>query len=197
MDNRSIEDLTLKDLLAVNADDVPNPAVEVGVQSEEFRTLYKKISAQPLPIAWDHAQSEIAGMFSAALNTSVLDLWAHGWEKYRELMDDVERSRKSPSAVVITRLAEHSIESTLHPYLEIFLGPQRIQKIPFDVTLTTKIDGLELSLKKGQITALQVGEVEWTGTVRVKEATLVQRQLTKLSLPGRVELKRPISLGSA
>jgi hypothetical protein len=197
MDNHGIEDLMLKDLLAVNIDDVPNPAVEVGIQSEEFRTLYKKISAHPLPIAWSHAQSEIAGMFTAALNTTVLDMWAHGWEKYRELMDDVERSRKSPGAVVITRLAEHSIESTLHPYLEIFLGPQKIQKIQFDVTLTTKIDGLELSLKKGQITAIQVGEVEWAGTIRVKEATLVHRELTKLSLPGRVELKRPISLGLA
>jgi hypothetical protein len=196
MDNHNIEDLTLKDLLAMNVDDIPNPAVEVGIQSEEFQTLYKKISVQPLPIDWSHTQSEIAGMFSAALNTGVLDMWVHGWEKYRELMDDVERSRKSPSAVVITRLAEHSVESTLHPYLEIFLGTRKIQKIPFDVTLTTKIDGLELSLKKGQITALQVGEVEWTGTIRVKEATLVHRELTRLSLPGRVELKRPISLGS-
>jgi hypothetical protein len=135
MGNQRIEDLTLKDLLAVKAEDVPNPAVAVGIESEDFRFLYKQVSAQPLPIAWSHVQSEIAGMFSAALNTSLLDMWAHGWEKYRELMDDVERSRKSPKAIVITRLAEHSIESTLHPYLEIFLGPHKIQQIPFDVTL--------------------------------------------------------------
>jgi hypothetical protein len=197
INTQTIEDLTLKDLLALTAGDIPDPSIHAGVDSEDFRTLQKQVSALPLPITWSHVQSEIAGVLSAALNTSLLTMWSHAWEKYQKLMDDIEQSRKSPDAVVISRLAEHSIDSTLRPYLEILLGSKKIQKITFDVTLTTKIEALELGLRKGQIMSLQLGEVEWTCTIQVGEVTLVNRELAKLPLPGRIELKRGIPLGAS
>lgn len=193
---RSIEDLTLKDLLALSPGDVPNPEVAVGVQSEDFRTLQKQLSVHQVPIPWSHVQSEVAGVLSATLNANLLTTWARAWEKYEGLMDDVERSRKSPEAVVLSPLADHSIDSTLRPYLEIFLGPKAIQKIPFQVTLTTRIKGLILGLKNARIMSLQFAECEWTGAIGVGGVTLSRPPLGKLALPGRVELKRGIPLGS-
>jgi hypothetical protein len=193
----NIEDLTLKDLLTLTSADVPNPEVAAGVDSEDFRTLQKQLSVHQVPIAWSAVQAEIAGVLSATLNTSLLTIWARAWEKYRGLMDDVEQSRKSPDAVVPSPLAEHSIDSTLRPYLEIFLGPKKIQKIPFDVTLTTQIKGLILGLKNAHIMSLQFAECEWTGAIGVNGVTLVRRGFGKLTLPGRIELKSGIPLGAS
>jgi hypothetical protein len=83
----------------------------------------------------------------------------------------------------------------LHPYLEIFWGTKKIQKIDFNVTVTTRFKGLILGLRKAQIVFLQLAECEWTGTIQVKDVTLFERPLRKFSLPGRIELKRAISLG--
>jgi hypothetical protein len=192
---RDIEDLTLKELLPPASGDIPDPSVAGGVESEDLRNLQKQLSISALPIAWSRVQSEVSGMLSSVMNTGVLDLWAHGWEKYQGLMDDVEKSRNSPRATVLSPLAEHSIETKLHPFLEIYLGPKKIQTLYFDVTLTTRIKGLVLSLKNGRITSLQLVECEWKGSIGIKNAILVSRPLGKLKLPGRIELKRGILLG--
>ena len=194
---RDIESLTLKDLLSLSPGDIPEPSVLGGVDSEALRNLQKQLSAQSLPIAWSRIQSEIAGVLGATLNTNVVTLWARGWTKYQGLMEDVKRSRQSPESVVLSPLAEHSIDSTVHPFVEITLGPKTIQKIYFDVTLNTHIEGLVLGLKNAHIVSLQMTKCEWSGTIQLETATLVRRPLAALSLPGCIELKHGIPLGDS
>jgi len=189
-----IEDLTIRDLFALSAHGPSE--VAAGLESKDFENLNKKISSLSEPIPWSRVQSEVAGVFPAAMNTGLLDAWACAWKKYQNLKDDVEESRKSPDAIVLSRLAEHSIDSTFHPYVEIFLGSKRLQKITFDVTLTTQIEGLVLGVKNGCIVSLQLAKCEWTGSIATKGVPLVKRKLTKLDLPGRITLKRGIPLGS-
>ena len=189
-----IEDLTIRDLFALSAHGPSE--VAAGLESKDFENLNKKISSLSEPIPWSRVQSEVAGVFLAAMNTGLLDAWACAWKKYQNLKDDVEESRKSPDAIVLSRLAEHSIDSTFHPYVEIFLGSKRLQKITFDVTLTTQIEGLVLGVKNGCIVSLQLAKCEWTGSIATKGVPLVKRKLTKLDLPGRITLKRGIPLGS-
>jgi hypothetical protein len=189
-----VEDLTIRDLFALSPQ---NPAELVaGFKAEDFQDLEKQLSSVSEPIPWSQVQSEVASLLSTALNTGVLEAWASAWKKYQDVKADVEESRKSPDAVVLTRLAKHSIDSALHPYVEVFLGPKMVQKITFDVTLTTEIKGLILGLKNGRIVSLQVGQCEWTGSIAAQGVTLIERKLTKLDLPGRISLKRGIPLTS-
>ncbi len=194
---RDIEELTLSDLLTLAPADIPDPAVTAGVECEDLQSLKKQLSNLPLPIAWSSVQSKIAEMTSAALNSSVLTLWSKGWEKYQGLLDDAEKSRKSPRAEIFSALAEHTVDSTLHPYLEIYLGPEKFQKIVFDVTLTTKVKGLQLGLKNARIVSLQFAQCEWSGRIGIGDFTLVERDLKKLSLPGKIHLKHGIPLGES
>src|SRR5438876_3554174 len=115
----NVEDLTLRDLFALS----PDHPVELaaGLKAEDFQDIGRKLSSLSQPIPWSHVQSEIATVVSGALNTSLLDAWASAWKKYKDVKADVEESRKSPDAIVLTRLAEHSVDSTLHPYVEVLL----------------------------------------------------------------------------
>jgi len=135
-------------------------------------------------------------VFSGALNTSLLDAWASAWKKYQDVKANVQESRKLPDAIVLTRLAKHSVDSTLHPYVEVLLGPKMVQKITFDVTLTSYLKGLILGLQDGRIVSLHVGQCQWTGSIATRGVVLIERKLTKLDLPGRISLKRGISLGA-
>jgi len=192
LNSENIEELTIRDLFALPLDSAPELAS--GLEAKDFGAINKKLAALSEPIPWSRVQSEIAGQISAVLNTGLLDAWACAWKKYHDVKADVEESRKSPDAIVLSRLAEHSIDSTLHPYVEIFLGPTKLDKIIFDVTLTTDIKGLILGLKDGRIISLQLAQCEWTGSIAVKGVTLIERRLTKLDFPGRITLKRGIPL---
>ena len=190
--NRNLEELTLRDLFSLSADSPPE--IATGLKAKDFDEIGSKIAALKEPIPWSRVQSEIAGLLSDALNTSVLEVWASAWKTYKELKQDAEESRRSPGAVVLSRLAEHSINSTLHPYVEVLLGREMLGKITFDVTLTTVIKGLLLGLKNGQIVSLQLAKCEWAGSIGTKGITLLERELAKLDLPGRINLKHGLSL---
>lgn len=192
LNGENIEDLSIRELFALPLDSPPE--LVAGLEAKNFEKIDKSISALSEAIPWSRVQSEVAGQISAALNTSLLDAWACAWKKYQSVKADVEESLKSPDALVLTRLAEHSIDSTLHPYVEVFLGAAKLEKITFDVTLTTDIRGLILGLRNGRIVSLQVAACEWTGSISVKGITLAERELTRIEFPGRITLKRAISL---
>lgn len=192
MSAQNLEELTIRDLFALPLESPPELAA--GLEPKDFESLHRKLTALAEPVPWSRLQSEVAGQVSAALSTGLLDAWATAWKKYQDVQADVEESRKSPEATVLSRLAEHSIDSTLHPSVEVFLGPAKLEKITFDVTLTTEIRGLILGLKDGRLISIQVAQCEWTGSISVKGITLVERKLAKLDIPGRITFKRPVSL---
>ena len=190
----NVEDLTLRDLFSLS----PDSPVELsaGLKAKDFKDIGKKLSTLSQPIPWTHVQSEIATAISGALNTNLLDAWASAWKKYQDVKAAVEESRKAPDEIVLTPLTEHSIESTLHPYVDVLLGPTLVQRITFDVIVTTQLKGLILGIKNSCIISLHVGECEWTGSIGTHGVVLVRRKLTKLVLPGRIGLKRCIPLGT-
>ena len=138
--DQNLEDLTIRDLFALSPDSPSELAA--GLEAEDYPAIEKAVSSLSEPIPWSRVQSEMSSVFSAALNTSLLDAWACAWKKCPDLKSDIEESRKSPDAVVLAGLAEHSVNSTLHPYIQVSLGPKVLQKITFDVTLTTQLKGV-------------------------------------------------------
>jgi len=191
--NQGLEDLTIGELFALSPD---GPAdVAAGLEAKDFQEIEKQISSLSEPIPWSRVQSETSSVIAAALNTSLLDAWASAWKKCQDLKNDAEESRRSPDAVVLSRLAEHTIKSTLHPYVEVFFGPKMLQKITFDVTLATQIKGLVLGLKNGRVVSIQLAQCQWTGSIGTRGVTLVKRKLTTLDFPGRITLKHGIPLG--
>lgn len=190
--DRNLEELTIANLFSLSPDGPSQLAA--GLEAKDFAEIESKIAALAEPIPWSRVQSEIASLVSGALNTTVLDAWISAWKSYQEIKNDAEESRKSPEAVVLSRLAEHSIDSTLHPYVEVLLGPKLLGKITFDVTLTTLLKGLLLGLKNGRIVFLQLARCEWSGSIATKGINLLERKLTKLDLPGRITLKHSLPL---
>ena len=183
------EDLTLSQMFGLSADFKLDSTT--GSDAENIVKLRKKI---PPATSWNSVQAEVATSLTSTLRSSLLETLAQGWAHYQALMDDARESRKSPQVPILSTLAEHAIDSTLHPYVEVFIGPTSIQKIPFDVTLTTTIDGLQLGLQNGKIVSVEMGQCKWKGTIATGSVPLIERHIQPLTLPGRIQLKNPIPL---
>ena len=188
--NSDFEEQTIASLFALSPE---SPAeLSAGLDGDQFKEIAKEAKSLAQPVEWSAVRNDLASTMIGALDTKVIGCWASAWQKCAEVREKAEKSRNSPDTPVPCTLLEHSIDSTLQPYVEVYLGPKLIQKINFDVALETKIDGLILNMKGGSIVSLQIGQCEWSGSIAVQGVQLIKRNLTELDLPGRIVLKKPI-----
>ena len=185
------EDMSIGDLFAVSKGDAVEEDVKVGLGAEDLKELREKV---PKAISWSCVQESVADSLAEALHVSVLSTLANGWKHYTMFMEDVRRSRSNPEVEIVSAIADHSIHSTLHPYVDVKLGGKTVHEIAFDVSLETTIRGLLLGLKKGEIVSVELGDCEWTGKIAVAEEEVLKRKLKKVSLPGHLRLKQGIAI---
>ena len=183
------EDLSLGDLFAVMTGEAAEGDLKAGLDAKELSELRKKV---PTAISWSSVQESVADSLAEAMHVSVLATLANGWKHYTMFMEDVRRSRSNPEVEIVSAIADHSIHSTLHPFVDVRLGGKTVHEIAFDVSLVTTIRGLLLGLKKGEIVSVEMGDCEWTGKIAVAEVDVLERKLKKLALPGHLRLKRGI-----
>jgi hypothetical protein len=185
------EDMSIGDLFAVSKGDEVEGDVKVGLGAEDLKELREKV---PKAISWSSVQESVADSLAEALHVSVLSTLANGWKHYTMFMEDVRRSLSNPEVEIVSAIADHSIHSTLHPYVDVKLGGKTVHEIAFDVSLETTIRGLLLGLKKGEIVSVELGDCEWTGKIAVAEVEVLKRKLKKVSLPGHLRLKQGIAI---
>ena len=185
------EDMSIGDLFAVSKGDEVQQDVKAGLGAEDLKELRDKM---PKAISWSSVQESVADSLAEALHVSVLSTLANGWKHYTMFMEDVRRSRSNPEVEIVSSIADHSIQSTLHPYVDVKLGGKMVHEIAFDVTLETTIRGLLLGLKKGEIISVELGDCEWTGKIAVAKVEVLKRKLKKVTLPGHLRLKQAIAI---
>jgi hypothetical protein len=185
------EDLSLGDLFEVITGGEAEGELKAGLGAEELSELRKKV---PTAISWSSVQESVADSLAEAMHVSVLATLANGWKHYTMFMEDVRRSRSNPEVEIVSAIAEHSIHSTLHPFVDVRLGGKTVHEIAFEVSLVTTIKGLLLGLKKGEIVSVELGDCEWTGKIAVAGVDVLERKLKKLALPGHLRLKRGIAI---
>jgi hypothetical protein len=185
------EDLSIGDLFAVFTGGEAEGDLKAGLGAEELTELRKKV---PTAISWSSVQESVTDSLAEGMHVSVLATLANGWKHYTMFMEDVRRSRSNPEVEIVSAIADHSIHSTLHPFVDVRLGGKKVHEIAFDVSLVTTIRGLLLGLKKGEIVSVEFGDCEWTGKIAVAEVDVLERKLKKLALPGHLRLKRGIAI---
>jgi hypothetical protein len=185
------EDLSIGDLFEVFSGGEAEGDLKAGLGAEELSELRKKV---PKAISWSSVQESVADSLGEAMHVSVLATLANGWKHYTMFMEDVRRSRSNPEVEIVSAIAEHSIHSTLHPFVDVRLGGKTVHEIAFDVSLVITLKGLLLGLKKGEIVSVELGDCEWTGKIAVAEVEVLERKLKKLALPGHLRLKQGIAI---
>ena len=193
MEDQSVltEDLNIGDLFKLCSGTEVESDLKAGLGAEELGALRK---ALPKMISWSSVQDGVADSLMQALHVSVLGTLANGWKHYSMFMEDVRRSRSSPEVEIVSAIAEHSIHSTLHPFVDVRLAGRTVHEIAFEVSLETRMKGLLLGLKKGEIVSIELGECEWTGKIAVAQVDILERKLKTLSLPGHLRLKQGITI---
>ena len=134
---------------------------------------------------------DIGELFNVKLGQ---DLLANAWRKYSELTEYADPEKHPPEETNLVPLGKHTLKIEYSPYLEILLQGQPLGKMIFDVKLALELEGFVLTIRDGKILKVRTGDCRGSGTVEYADKKILQRKLTKVNLPGAIDLGEGISL---
>jgi hypothetical protein len=147
--------------------------------------------------AAEHWPNMVAGIGEKARELFDLDIgWllVTGWSKYQELREYADPAKHPPGESNLVPLGKHTLNVSYSPYLEILYNGQPFGKLAFDVILSFELEGFVLAIEDGKIKKIHTGKCNAAGKIEYKDYTLAEKALTRISLPGTVDLGDGISL---
>jgi hypothetical protein len=108
------------------------------------------------------------------------------WKKATEVQALLYKSKASPDETFFAGLAEHTINSEHHPFVEITIREQTVKRIEFTIRLFFKVSGFVLKIKNGDIKEIQTGTCEVGGTLEYEGVRIAEKRFEPISLPGSV-----------
>jgi len=112
------------------------------------------------------------------------------WVKHGFLQKYVDKREYPPEETVVVYLAEHTIESKHHPYIEVLVNDKQVGKIGFEIIVALEIKGVGLSIQDGKIKEIQSGDCKGTGIIKCGNLVILKRDSVPISLPGSINLDR-------
>ena len=184
--------LSLNDLVGIPEEGIPG-LLTAGISDDEVTSLKTKITGALPGMEWSRVESAAGRKLASVLDgIDPVTLFAASWEKYRLLSDAAEKSKKGE--MVLVPLAEHPVSTTLHPYLEIQIGPLVLPRIDIDVVLSLKLKGIAVRVEAAEVRGIEAGSVEGSAKVEVKGHSIWKHDITPIELPGKIKLREGIPI---
>lgn len=165
------------------------------VRPELLSALKESGLAQLTAAQWPTIVSGIIDKAKDLFDIDVASIIVPAWSKYRELRQYADPKKYPPGSCNLVPLARHTLAVTYHPYLEVLFNGTPLGKLVFDVTLALELEGFVLTIQDGRIMKVHTGTCQGKGRIEFKECVLVEKSLTKITLPGAFDLGQGMSLG--
>ena len=159
-------------------------------EHEEFKELQKRVDERTKEGKTAGLLDRFGDYLSQLLDIDLEDILVNGWKKFEKIEEFLEKSKKSPDKTLYLALSKHTIRSQHHPYIEISIDEETIEKIVFDITLKLALEGFVLEIRGGEIEAVETGECRASGKVTCKGVLLFEKNGEKVKFPGKIILKK-------
>ena len=170
---------TLKEVFAVSPDSIQNSSME------KWNNIKERLDKEIKGIKWLKVTSDLIKNVGELLNIRIPDLFIASWKKGNAIQDALLESKQTPEKTIEIGLAEHTIESEYHPFIEIRINsiPQP-KKINFKIQVSFDLKGFILKIRNGSIYEIQPGSCEITGILECENILLAEKKSEPIKLPG-------------
>ena len=180
--------VTLRDVFELPKDGQPDAEPDRWKQVQE--RVRKELKDVKLPAKMHDLGPKICELFEVPLPNILVT----SWKKIGSVQAIVEKSKQSPDEVMYLELAQHSINCEQKPHLEMRIKELPVKKIEFLIKLLFNLKGFVLKVQNGAIQEIQSGACEIKGTVSYAGQVIVEKKLSPINLPGRIDV--PALIGS-
>lgn len=136
---------------------------------------------------WDRLGERVLDL----LDINVVDVLVGGWKAHQDVRRELGRTATDPSRTAMVELTHHTIDSTHTPAIELRAQGRKVLEVSFPVELTIEIAAVRLTIRGGAIREIHSGEVKIRGTMKLENTVVLERQLSAITLPGRIVLDAP------
>jgi hypothetical protein len=150
---------------------------------DRWKSFQETVSKEVKTINWPAAMPDVAGKICELLDVHVPTIFIISWKKAEDLRKALDESKKAPQTTKYLELADHTISSVHHPYIEAKIRNMTVKKIQFDVKLSFKLKGFVLKIKAGEIEEIITGRCEAEGKVDYAGLTIAEKKLSPINLP--------------
>jgi hypothetical protein len=183
----SADSMTLREFL--------NLEEEVPKHAEKMRSVLAagKENIQLTTIPWPKLEEKVLENLSAFFDLKIVDLCTGAWKKYEELREfaDLKKHKKTEENEVA--LLEHEIISTHQPRLEFSIGTIK-KTIVFDLEISLKLEGADLTIQGGCITKVCLGKCHGEGSLALAKTELLNLKSKEIPFGEAVPLPEPIKI---
>jgi len=157
--------------------------------SSQIKELKKNLQKEAESLKWPPIVDQVADKIADLLNNiTIKDIMVGAWSKYHYLDKYLDKSKYALDETILVPLAEHTIKSKHHPSIEILVNDHIVDEIKLDIAVVFKLKGIMLTIKDGKIRQIQTGTCKISGTVKCEQMILAKKELSTISLPGKISL---------
>lgn len=187
-------EMTLQQLFALPGKALPPSARSTLQSSHVMAALKEALAKQSKSIKWEAVSDVLVDKAVEILDVPLLDIFVGAWKKYREIEEFAEPGKYPPADTQLVALAEHTIKSEHHPYLEVLVKGVPVERINFTVTVALTLEGFILQIQDGKIKAIRTGALKGNGSLALESAVVLEKDFGTVRLPGTFALGEGIPL---
>lgn len=191
-------DLTLNNLFFGKATDEAGEAAEpiLDGEGESLAALKGELKQQLPKVSFKAVEKEIAAKIGEVLDLGFSEVLLSGWKKYQGFQAYADPAQHPPEETILVPLAEHTIQSSHSPRVDVMIKNVLIGSIALEVQLSLALEGVVLKIQAGKILDIRAGTCQAAGSLQAtltskvgnKELLSLDKQTPKLQLAGAIQL---------
>lgn len=185
------QDLTFRDLFPLD-DKVLRARLEIGMKlNPTVEHVQREVRKYSKSIRSSWIQKALMERSANLLDFDVLNVLLEAWKKYLDIEKDIENTRNNPAEVAFVDLVTHSVSSQHHPYVEILVGGQPVERFTFDVSFSMTLQGFRLRIEKGAVNGVESGRAKGEASLSYSGVLLEHFETREIPFPGHIEFSAP------
>jgi hypothetical protein len=187
-------DLNMKDLLGMKT------GKNVAIRQEQLENaksaaaLKNALAKKSKLIRWDSVKDVLAEKTIDMLDLPIARVLFPAWKKYREIMEFADARMHPPDETSLVALAEHTVKTEHHPYLQISYQGFQFPKLEFTLRAELTLQGIVLCIQDGKIKEIKEGTMKGKAALLLEDESIVETPFGSYELPGHFDLGDGISL---
>ncbi len=184
--------ITLGEALTANQDspfDLEDPSIAEGIDKakKELDKENKKFSPGAIGGALNRA-------VMTALDIALDDILGQAWSGWQEIREYADPEQTPPDDINVVPVSNHTIESVHEPSVDVVVRGVKVHSFTFNVAARIDVQGVNLVVQRGMIQEIRLASLKIGGSIKLRDRTLLEKDVAKVEIPGVMRLENPIPI---
>ena len=129
-----------------------------------------------------------------ALDIALDDVLGQAWSGWKEIREYADPERTPPDEINVVPVSNHTIESVHEPSVDVVVRGVKIHSFTFNVSTRIDVQGVNLVVQRGMIQEIRLASLKLGGSIKLRDRTLLEKDVAKVTIPGVMRLENPIPI---